>query len=185
MVKTADQGVSVTRFGDDMESILSERLFVLDLKPRADAGNEPLFRFPSVAASAGEPKEVVLQRYDDADLILATPEIRIGVLPRDGTPWWPFLLAAAAAAFGFLAWQRRAGSAPDPDAAVAQIRVPEHLTPFTLLAFLDQLRPRLGAGAEAELAAAIQAVEQHYFAESGGDAPDLRAIADRFARRAS
>ncbi|MDA1222398.1 MAG: hypothetical protein O3B85_10285 [Planctomycetota bacterium] len=185
VVKTADQGVSVTRFGDDMESILSERLFVLDLKPRADAGNEPLFRFPSVAASAGEPKEVVLQRYDDADLILATPEIRIGVLPRDGTPWWPFLLAAAAAAFGFLAWQRRAGSAPDPDAAVAQIRVPEHLTPFTLLAFLDQLRPRLGAGAEAELAAAIQAVEQHYFAESGGDAPDLRAIADRFARRAS
>ena len=57
--------------------------------------------------------------------------------------------------------------------------MPEPVTPFTVLGLLRDIQHNDGLTepAKHELAASIQRLERHYFAEPSADAPDLHAIA--------
>jgi hypothetical protein len=141
------------------------------------------FRFPPAKA---ELEEMVLQRYADADLAAAAPTITLGeILAKPARPWvwigWTAggLLAAALVTAAALALRRRRAA---PDTGLA---IPDPLTPFSLIGFLERVEKVNGLSPDrsAALRSTIRDVERHYFAESkNGDAPDLRRIAESWAR---
>ncbi len=68
-----------------------------------------------------------------------------------------------------------------PRAAVAQrFRMPEPVTPFTVLGLLREIQQNNGLPAPQmhELAGSIERVERHYFAETDGDPIDLHQVAE-------
>jgi hypothetical protein len=61
------------------------------------------------------------------------------------------------------------------------LRVPEHITPFTVLGLLRYIQRTNGLSnaGQQELATAIRRVEQHYFGNGNGpEQPDLKSIAE-------
>ncbi|MEL6906265.1 MAG: hypothetical protein AAFP22_12710, partial [Planctomycetota bacterium] len=63
--------------------------------------------------------------------------------------------------------------------------VPDELTPVTVLGLLDEIR-RSGSVPDSErreLDVAALEIERHYFGQSDGSEPDLRAIVHRFVAR--
>lgn len=184
VLKTDDPGVSVSKFDDDTDAsqVLSERNWVVTLGASGDT-RPATFRFPPAKA---EFDEMVLQRYADADLVAAQPTVTLGeALAKPARPWlWAGWTAAGALALVTLAaltlWLLRRR----PKAEVGLV-IPEPLTPFSLIGFLENVERVNGLSADrsAQLRATIRDVEQHYFADSAnGDAPDLRRIAEAWIR---
>jgi hypothetical protein len=183
-----DQGVSVSEFdkeGDEV-AVLSERTFLVNLQAEPDLSELPeTFAF----GTARDPTaEVVLQRYVDEDLEKVEPvvplEARYG--KAKGPSLAPWMLGSAVAlALGALAFLhlRRRGAAT---AEEGRYRIPERLSPFTVLGLLHEIRERepLAAADRAELVQRIDELEERYFrngADTGGY--DLRRVAEDWVRR--
>src|SRR5262249_15524825 len=95
VVKTSDQPVSVAKFDEDGEAIavVSERTWMVDLRAKQDAGAGPrTFRF---AAARPEGAEMTYQRYQDADLAAAEPEVSLEHEYRGRAAAWRWARAAA------------------------------------------------------------------------------------------
>lgn len=178
--KTDDQGASVSRFAEERDGIVSERVWLLSLEP-ADGGAPPTtFTF-------GEPKvegcKAVYQRYDDADLATVDPQVALGQVAAADPLWAYFVLAAAFAAyFGwfFLSQAKATGPAAGP-----AIALPEQVTPFSTLAVLAAVaaRVRLDAAGQRELADDQARIEAACFGRADDPALDLRALAEKWIRR--
>jgi hypothetical protein len=71
-------------------------------------------------------------------------------------------------------------------AKVERFRMPETLTAFSVLGLLRDIERNngLGENQKRELAASIDELERHYFAESTARAPDLKAVAESWLGRA-
>jgi len=69
----------------------------------------------------------------------------------------------------------------------ARYRVPEVVTPFSVLGLLREIERHNGLPAPqlAELATSIQQLERHYFAGPNGGDPDLQRIAETWVTRAT
>ncbi len=126
------------------------------------------------------------QRYQDADLANATPEVSLENSYGSPSRAWIYWTAAAAAAILIfavaltLAFRRRAPKETAP------WQLPETLTPFTVLGLLRRIQAKNGfdqAGKE-ELANSIALVETRYFAADGTGRPDLRSLAEDWVRKA-
>ena len=127
------------------------------------------------------------QRYVDADLAKVGPEVTLEERyeqPKYAWLWWVggglLGLAFLAIAIGTLRSR--------PQKAVAQrYRMPELVTPFSVLGLLREIHQNNGLPAPQlqELAGSIERVERHYFAESDGEPVDLHQIAETWIRRAS
>jgi hypothetical protein len=180
-----DKGVSVAKFDEDAEdvAVVSERTWLVAL--RARPGEVPTsFRF---ARALPERAEVVYQRYQDADLVGAQPEVPLeGAYGGSGHRW--VLVAAGAGlalviAAALLVWLRRRLRGP----AAARVALPQRLTPFTVLVLLRHVLAAgsLDGAARAELERAIADLERRYFAEEEAGAADveLRSLAERWALR--
>ncbi|MCC6671192.1 MAG: hypothetical protein IT458_09030 [Planctomycetes bacterium] len=180
---TKDLGVSVSRFDDDQERIVSERLWTLTLEARPGLTTPPTrFRF---ATAKVEGAKVLYQRYSDADLVTAQPEVlleeRYG---QRGFPWTWVIGGAALlllGSVGLIAWRRTRR----PSAAGTGLRLPERIDAFSVLGLLRTIGERDGLDEKArrDLEVTIQAIESHYFARSDGALPDLRRIAEEWVRR--
>jgi hypothetical protein len=138
------------------------------------------FGKPRIAGS-----KLVHQRYADADLVAATPEVEL--LAGYGTPSRTGLWLAIAGSLLVIAlgsvlfvFRRRA---PAP---AGGLRLPDQLTPFTVLGLLREIRARDGidAGSAAELDGAIAQVEAGYFSAAAAASQDLRALASDWVSRA-
>lgn len=181
IVSLEDEGVAVTSFDDRQERVLSERGWTVKLRPQA--GERPTeFRF-GVAKIDGA--RTVYQRYDDADLVTAQPVValEVGLVDR-ATRWWWGVLPLALALLGLWAFRRRrAPAAPRPTGR----RLPERITPFTVLGLLEEIARNDGLGPieREELRATIASIERYYFAASDGAEPDLARIAREWVDRAS
>lgn len=183
VVSVDDPGVTVSRFDDDQEEVLSERLWTVSMRARDDLADAPrTFRF---ATPVGEVAKVIYQRYDDADLMPAEQEVLLaGAYGGQGwSTWWillPVVLVVGAVVLMF----RKVGAAPEAEHRAMDL--PERLTPFTVIGLLETLEQREGldANARQDLRSAIATIERHYFAKSGGPAPDLRRIAEEWIGRA-
>ena len=120
------------------------------------------------------------QRYVDADLAKVGPEVSLeerygqaaGVDLVDRR--WP----ALALAFVGVAI-RKLRSGPERVAAT-RFRMPEPVTPFTVLGLLREIQQNNGLPAPQmhELAGSIERIERHYFAESDGEPVDLQRVAE-------
>lgn len=183
VTKTEDEGVSIARFGDDEETILSERLWLVEMRAKEGVEKPENFRF---AAPKDEAIQTLYQRYDDADLITAELEVNLekAYAAEEPFDWrWLLLIPALAAVFWML---RSVMKSTEVEEGPKGLRVPEDVTPFTVLNLLQEVRtsPRIGDAERRDLDAAVIRIETHYFGESqNGDAPDLRTIAQDWVRK--
>ncbi len=187
---TDDGGVSIKEFSKDSDQtrIVSERLWTITYRASAaDARARPTsFEFASALVPV---KEVIFQRYEDADLVPVAHRIaleqRYGRTQRRWGRWAALATGTAAMAVcGVLLWRRRQRR---PLAPAAEL--PDPLTPFTVLGFLRNLEARVGLSADrqTELRSCIDELESHYFRlpgthphdvhPAGATAPDLETIA--------
>jgi len=184
-----DQGVSVTQFDQEGEGIdvLSERTWLVTLRSAEDLAELPAeFRFGTARVAGAK---LTYQRYVDADLASVGPVVPLE--QRYGEPAasraWVWAVAAlvvlGGGAFAFV----RARRSRRTERGAARFRVPEPLTPFTLLGLLRDIRRNdgLSASDETELAAAIEAVERAYFAADEDPAPELARLAEDWVARAN
>ena len=174
--KMEDQGVSVARFADDEEGVVSERIWMVEFAPREGVENPETFAF---AAPRDEATQVVYQRYDDADLMTAEAVVDLeqSYANPEGFQWWWLLLVPALAAIVWVLG--RSLQSDDEDEGRAGPELPENLTPVNVLGLLTELRAggRIDGPARERLDAAVLEIEQHYFGESSESSPDLAAIA--------
>lgn len=175
-----DGGVSVTEFAKEADetSVLSERLWNVTFRAGAGQPAPPTrFQFGTVKVPV---KEAVFQRYQDADLVSVGSEIdlqeRYG--QRRYARLWPILPVAVAAVLVVLAVVRLARRGRRP--VETRFRIPDPLTPFTLLGLLRDIEHNngLSESARSNLAADINRLETHYFIEPGPQEPNLREIAE-------
>ena len=185
VTKTEDQGISIARFGDDEETILSERMWTVEMKAKEGVKDPEEFRF---ASPKDDSIQSLYQRYDDADLITAELNVNLEESYSTKEPFdWRWLLlipALLAVAFMLRVVLKSAGAAPAPTG----LRMPDEVTPFTVLNLLGEVRssPKMTDPARRDLDAAVVSIETHYFGEAqGGPAPDLQAIAQDWVRRGS
>jgi hypothetical protein len=185
--KVDDQGVSVSKFNPDSEAtrIDSERTWQVSFRAAENQEKPPAtFRFASAKIDGAE---LVYQRYVDADLAKVGPEISLEATydqPRYAWLGWAAgcLLALALVARAIV--KLRSGP---KRVAVQRFQMPELVTPFSVLGLLREIQHTNGFSApqSQELAGSIERIERHYFAESDGEAVDLRQVAETWIRRAT
>jgi hypothetical protein len=179
--KSDDHGAAVNKFTDAQDGVESERVWLLALKA-ADENARPgnfVFGKPKVAGT-----KAVYQRYADADLAIVAPEIALGHVAARSNPTWAWVLLGFAfiAWLGWFAFVRPASGSVDEDSAM---RMPRHVTPFTVLALLQQVaaRGRFDESARASLAADIARIEACHFGRVADPSLDLQAIATGWLQR--
>ena len=180
-----DSGPMVTRFDPDgaVDSVIAERTWTIQLTAKEGLAERPTtFAFPT---QKRDDIALLRQRYADADLVAAEPTVEL--LAQYGTPraTWPWWLGGgiAAALLLALAFTRRK---PQATEAARGLRMPEHVTAFTVLGLLQQIRASgaLDTSANDDLAAAIAKIEAGFFAADAGAAVDLHALAAQWIDRA-
>jgi hypothetical protein len=189
VVKTEDQGLAVKKFEEDADrnSIVSERVWLLTLKGKEGLAELPrTFRFAPVRVPKEQVKEVVYQRFNDADLAVVGEEVSLEATYGKQRPPWVWLVAGVgfmtvvlllAGLAVWLALRRKP--------AAAESAVPADLNAFTVSALLREIRSRPGLSPDqrAALDRDLAAVERHFFSpEANGDPPpDLRRLVERWA----
>jgi hypothetical protein len=185
--KVEDQGLAVKKFEEDLDhnAVVSERVWMITLKGREGLSELPrTFRFPAVKLPA---KEVIRQRYNDADLASVPEEVTLDRQygQKSNAAWW---WLAAGVAFGLLVLaaivvvlvRRR------PPASVRGL--PENLDPFVAAALLREIRerPELSEAQRSAIDRDLDDIERHFFSaeRNGSPAPDLRRIVERWAAAA-
>lgn len=187
--KTDDQGLSITQFDPESAEtrVISERNWTLTLRGQSDLAQRPRqFRFASLLVENGKP---TYQRYVDADLasVESVVDLEAGYGQERGPwRWLPWVVGGIALVGAIVVLIRRGRRGPAVSVGDRFV-VPDPVTPFTVLGLLRSIESHKGqtSAFQAELAQAIGQVERSYFARSDGPPPDLQAIAETWARRAS
>jgi hypothetical protein len=131
-------------------------------------------------------KEVVYQRYVDADLLAVEQQISLEEQYGElGYTWvWGIVAFILAVIALVIVWRLAARTAP----AVVQerFRMPDEVTPFTVLGLLKHIQSNNGLDetGQQELTASITRLERHYFSPKQDEDPDLHEIAESWLRRA-
>jgi hypothetical protein len=184
VTKTEDQGLGVKKFDEDAlrNAVVSERTWLLTLRGKDGQAELPkTFRFAEVKVPA---KEVIYQRYADADLTPVAQEVSLEQTYGRKAPLWPWFVAGAATVgvliIGLLILTLRMQRAAPP------VRVlPKTIDPFVAAAILREIRGRreVTPAQRAAIDQDLASIEVHYFSSgSNGEAPpDVRAIVDRWA----
>lgn len=187
IVTVDDPGVSVSRFDPESTetAIVSERSWLISMQAKTDLPERPKqFTF-------GTPKldvaENVFQRYVDADL--KSVETTVSLEQQYGEPRRPWLAWSIAGVIPILCgaagvlYLRRA----KPPLDVRRYRLPDPLTPFTLLALLRDIQNTngLGEAGHQELATSIARLERQYFGRQTETTEplNLRAVAEHWLQR--
>jgi hypothetical protein len=189
VAKTEEQGLAVKKFEEDADknAIVSERTWTVTLRGQSGQSQLPkAFRFPSVKVPA---KEVIYQRYDDADLAAVGQDVSLERVYGSKSQAWLWLLAGGLIIGGLLAALLIVLLLRTGRKAPTGIELPANLNAFTTLELLQRWRDddRLTTDQRAAIGRDIEAIERHYFAADLSDepAPDLRAIALRWANVAA
>jgi hypothetical protein len=189
IVKTDDQGVSVSKFDQESEDIAvaSERTWMVTLQASPDRAQRPQsFHF---GRSKIDDAKMLYQRFNDADLVAVESETPLEEQYGERSSrrlWWlagggAALLVLGLAAFLLL---RRPKSRD-----AARWKLPEPLTPFTVIGLLEKIHQDAALNAEqrAEVRQSIRRLERHYFADdaNGDGRVDLKEIAEDWLHRLS
>jgi len=148
---------------------VSEHEWRIELKPVA--GTLPAsFRFPAVKPELAEEDGLVLQRYDDVDLLPVTAEVALGVRAQRPVGWIAGGLAALLAATGGWVVLRRRKPLADDAGAVA-VPLPSRISVVSVIGYLRRLQDQEGISAESrkKLAAEIASLQARHFGRA--DAP--------------
>jgi hypothetical protein len=185
--KIDDQGVSVTKFDQDSPATLidSERTWLVTYRPAGGQSKPPsTFRFASAKV---DPVELAFQRYVDADLAKVGPEVPLQERYEQARYTWLWWAGGGILALAFAVVAIRILRSGPRRGAATKFKLPEQVTPFSVLGLLREIEQNNGmpAPAKAELAGSIERIERHYFAESDGESVDLKQVAETWISRAS
>jgi hypothetical protein len=182
--KIEDPGVSVVKFDDEgaATAVISERNGMVHMSAVAEIAQMPkTFHF---AVPKGELAEQIYQRYADADLVAAQPEVTLGEVYGKPNRAWLWLIVAGLVGLPLLGIFLLIVLLRTPKSQQrASMDIPEKLTPFNLLSLLEKVEQANGFSADrqAKLRETIQHVERHYFANGvNGEILDLRRIAEEW-----
>jgi hypothetical protein len=184
VTKIDDQGVSVSKFQPDSETIAiaSERTWMVSLE--ADQTEAPrTFQFGEAKV---EGTKMRYQRYDDADLVEVQPAVDLEARYGKRGPYWLYAGAGAGVIVVLLAivlWLVMRGAKKTEG---NRWQLPASLTPFTAIALLERIREQGGLSEtqKQEINASIGRLERHYFAEGGNGQVDLQEVVEGWARQA-
>jgi hypothetical protein len=191
ITKKDDQGLSIARVESGAASVnaVSERTWLLTLKPAADAGELHTFKFPepTMTTNSDGSKLVaksVFKEYNNADLKEVDSELVLEGLVLNPPPTWPWFAGSAAVLLllGIGAW--RMARRDDGQIVAPVYQVPDVCTPFAVIDLLhriDAAPPKsLGASHRDQLRGTIRDLEQIHFApdatQTNGHG-DLQAVA--------
>jgi len=182
ITKTDDQGLSIARVESGALGVnaVSERTWLLTLKPTADAGESLTFKFPQ---PTGLVAKSVFKQYSDADLVEVDSELALVGLSLNPPPTWPWFAGSAAVLLlGIGAW--RVAKRDDVKVAAPVFEVPEVCTPFAVIDLLQRIAaapPKsLAATHRDRLRSDIREIEQLHFAPNTAQTNghgDLQSIA--------
>ena len=171
-----DNKLSVSKFDDANRdpAVLSERLWTVSLKDRRERAAAEARTF-SFAAAKIDPKELLFQRFNDADLESVQQTLTLQQTydqPTSSLSVWVLGLLLAVVAAGAVWYVRRR----QPEAAPTtgpRWQVPAEITPFSVLTLLRDIQQKssLPGTAASELATSIERIERWYFATSAPTAP--------------
>lgn len=187
VAKVDDQGVSVAKFDQegDETAVVSERTWLVSLVARAGRATPTAFRF---GASRVPGAELTYQRYVDADLATAGPEVALERQYGGGRPWWLYVAVGGGVVIVLVLGTAAVLLVRRRSRREAEVLLPGHLTPFTVLTLLQRLEKeaRLNESQRAELGQAIRTLERRYFADevNGDGEVNLRQLAESWLRRA-
>ncbi len=183
-----DQGVSVVKFDEELDGVVSERLWTLTLQADDDAKELPeTLAFPKPKV---ETKSLDHFRYVDADLASVEPLVKLERRYGETRTNWALPVGGALAALvamGFVAMRTRRKPS---EAASERFPVPEQATAFNVIGLLREIHAENGLAPDERraLEAEIDGIERRFFAaDQSHDGPgegDLRDIAVRWASRA-
>ena len=166
ITKTDDQGLSIARIESGASSVnaVSERTWLLTLKPSADAGESLTFKFPKPTKLVAKS---VFKQYSDADLVEVDSELALAGLLLNPPPTWPWFAGGAVVLLlGIGAW--RLAKRDDVKVAAPVFEVPEACTPFAVIDLLQRIAaapPKsLAATHRDRLRSDIRKIEQLHFA---------------------
>ncbi|MCC7011821.1 MAG: hypothetical protein IT454_04585 [Planctomycetes bacterium] len=180
-----DRGNSLAKFDDEGQGVVSERMWTVTL-----TGREGVDRLPATF-TFGKPKLDTTTherfRYVDADLAAVGETVPLDYEYGEKRSTWPYWLAAAAAAIAAVVFALRRTRRIEQEVDSGP-RIPEPLTPFTVLHFMRQIEGanHLPEDKHRELADEMATIERRYFGDDeGAERPDLRRIAEKWAAHAS
>jgi hypothetical protein len=181
--KTDDHGNSVVKFDEGGEGVDAERTWTIALRAKEGLPKHPeTFTFAKAKVETASDEHF---RYVDADL--ASVPATVSLEREYGKPsrmwlWWipAALLVGVGAVIGLRRLRKPAAE------EVSRFRVPEPLTPFTVLGLLRDIEANdgLAPAQKRELGDEIQRIERHFFVAQEAEAPDLARIASSWAQRA-
>ncbi len=192
VVSTDDQSLSVDRFDPEADDtvVQSTREWIINLQAKEGSASRPkLFTFGTAKLDT---KEVVYQRYVDADLL--TVEQKISLEEQYGNTSYAWLWIVAFVSVGgvaclalVIALTRRNIDAK----SVVQFQMPENVTAFTVLGLLKQIQENNGLSddGKTELVTSINRLERYYFGNghpsNDGEnvEPNLRELAEHWLNR--
>jgi len=186
-----DNKLSVSKFDDASRApaVLSERLWNVSLKDRRERTASETRSF-SFASAKIEPKELLFQRFNDADLESVQQTVALQQSydePVTSYTAWVigFLVVTASgiAAWYFLRRQPALVAVTGP-----RWQIPSEITPFSVLTLLRDIQQKtsLQGSAASDLAGSIERIERWYFASTPSTAPqpDLQSEATGWIQRA-
>ena len=166
ITKTDDQGLSIARVESGATGVnaVSERTWLLTLKPTDDAGELLTFKFPKPTKLVAKS---VFKQYSDADLVEVDSELALAGLLLNPPPTWPWFAGGAVVLLlGIGAW--RLAKRDDVKVAAPVFEVPEACTPFAVIDLLQRIAaapPKsLAATHRDRLRSDIRKIEQLHFA---------------------
>jgi hypothetical protein len=183
VTKTDDQGLGVKKFDEDAagNAIVSERTWQLTLRGKDGQTELPkTFRFSSVKVPT---KEVIYQRYVDADLSPVAEEVSLEATYGKKKAMWPWYVAAGVLTLFMLAVVLVLVLRRGP--AKVTRRLPEKLSPFVAAGILREIRerPEVTVAQRAEIDQDLAAIERHFFSTeaNGQTPPDVRRVVEKWA----
>jgi hypothetical protein len=183
--KSEDTGVAVSRFSADSakSAVVCERTWMVTFKARDDLEKRPeTFQFGQGKLADAK---LVFQKYVDADLKNVDATTPLGEKygeQKQNWVWTAVVVVALLLLAGVLLRFLGGGGSKAPATA---LKMPEHVTPFTVLGLLRAIheQPSLDEVQRQELRASIQRLEAHYFSPTAGDALDLQSLAKGWLER--
>ncbi len=179
VVSNDDQGVAVSTLDQESEDLapVGERQWVIRLQARPELTERPKsFAFPKPNSSV---KEVIYQRYQDADLASVGPEvILMAAYGNSSSGWqWVLLVVALVSGIGFGIY-RMGIAGGEPQSQASTMTMPDPLTPFTAMGVLKKIQtdPDTSEEERSQLVSVIDSIEDRYFSPDAKGGEDLRAI---------
>lgn len=188
IVEINDQGVSVSEFDEESDDtvINSERVWDIKLKGREDLADLPtVFTFGSTPLPEAQ---MVYQRYVDADLEEVESTVSLERTYGETSKLWIVWTALGVLVGGVAIALMIATLRKQPEASeTPRFVMPDPVTPFTVIGLLKDIQANNGLSGQRkdELRGSISRLEEHYFAESNGEVPDLHAEAKKWLQQTS